>query len=84
MRSVRNVETLVLGYVIERLDRYDSSGNLESQYYEIKCPHTGNRLGPHANLRMAKRAVILHELRDMTLVKRSERERHEERQAEAA
>ena len=84
MRIVRNVETLVLGYAIERLERYDSSGKLESRYYEIKCPHTGNRLGPHANLRMAKRAVILHELRDMTLAKSSERERRKERRAEAA
>ena len=84
MRSVRSVETQVLGYVIERLERYDSSGSLESRQYEIQCPHTGSKLGQHANLRMAKRAVILHELRGMSLKKRRERERLQERSAQAA
>lgn len=75
MRSVRSVETKVLGYVIERLDQYDVGGDLQSRQYEIQCPHTGNRIGRHANLRMAKRAVILHELHGLTLKKRRERER---------
>ena len=79
MRSVRSVETRVLGYVIERLERYDSSGSLASRRYEIQCPHTGSKIGTHENLRMAKRAVILHELRGVIDDQRRERERREAR-----
>ena len=84
MRNVRSVETNVLGYVIERLEQYGSSGDLESCHYEIRCPHTGTRLGPHVNLRMAKRAVILHELRGVIDDRRSQREQHETRPSRAA
>lgn len=84
MRSVRSVETRVLGYVIERLERYDSSGSLESRQYEIQCPHTGTKIGRHENLRMAKRAVILHELRGVLDDQRRERERRDRRTSQAA
>lgn len=84
MRSVRSVETRVLGYLIERLDQYDATGMLQSHAYEIQCPHTGRNLGRHANLRMAKRAVILHELRGITLKQRREREHRRQRGSEAA
>lgn len=73
MRSVRSVETRVLGYLIERLDQYDATGLLQSHVFEIQCPHTGRKLGRHANLRMAKRAVVLHELRGIPLSRREER-----------
>ena len=84
MRSVRSVETQVLGYLIERLDQYDATGMLQSHAFEIQCPHTGRKLGRHANLRMAKRAVILHELRGITLKQRRERAHPEGRTTQAA
>ena len=84
MRSVRSVETRVLGYLIERLDHYDATGMLQSHVFEIQCPHTGRKLGRHANLRMAKRAVILHELRGITLKQRRGRIHDEGRTTHAA
>ena len=84
MRRVRSVETRVLGYLIERLDHYDATGMLQSHVFEVQCPHTGRKLGRHANLRMAKRAVILHELRGITLKRRREREHRRQHATEAA
>ena len=84
MRSTRIIETKVLGYVIERLETYDRSGNLESCDYEIRCPHTGNHIGRHANLRMAKRAVILHELGDVIGSQRRQQEDRSEPASRAA
>jgi len=76
IRNVRSVEAQVLGYVIERLEQYDSAGSLQSTQYVVQCPHTGNRFGQHSNLRMAKRFVIMHELCGITLRKRRGRMQH--------
>ncbi len=83
MRSARTVETRVLGYRIERIDEYDATGTVRSHRYEVECPHTGRKLGQHANLRMAKRAVIQNELRGISLKRRRERD-HRRPQTEAA
>jgi len=62
MRCIRNAESAVLGYRIERVEEYDASGMLQAMRYEVICPHTGATLGNHASLRAAQKHVILHEL----------------------
>ena len=63
MRSMRSIESSVLGYGIERLDEYDDTGLLRSMRYEVMCPQTGAVLASHPSLRAARRQVILLELR---------------------
>jgi hypothetical protein len=64
MRSMRSIESRVLGYGIERLDEYDDTGLLRSMRYEVMCPQTGAVLASHPSLRSARRCVILLEMRN--------------------
>lgn len=55
---------LVLGYKIERRDAYDANGRLHSTRYIVRCPHSGDVIGHAQSLRMAKRMVLMRELRE--------------------
>ena len=62
MRSIRVMESKVLGYNIERVDEYDDVGLLRSMRHEVLCPQTGAVLASHASKRAAERFVIAREL----------------------
>lgn len=70
MRSNRIAQTTILGHAIERIDEFDEIGFLTNVRYEVMCPYTGAVLTSRANLRAAKRYVILPELRSIKLGKR--------------
>lgn len=63
MRNRQRVGTQVLGYAIERQDHRAEDGSLQSTRYAVRCPRTGAILGELQSLRMAKRFVVMHELR---------------------
>lgn len=58
-----DAQQYVLGYRIERRRENDGSGTA-TFHYAVLCPRTGATLGRLASLRMAKRFVMMHELRD--------------------
>jgi hypothetical protein len=63
MRNRQRLATQVLGYAIERQDCRADDGSLQSSRYAVRCPRTGAILGELQSLRMAKRFVVMHELR---------------------
>ena len=73
MRNRQAAVAEVLGYATERRERYTDVGSLESAHYEILCPRTGSVLGRAQSLRMARRFVLMHELRDFGSAGRSGR-----------
>jgi hypothetical protein len=73
MRSAQRVEIQVLGYAIEQRHEFGGDGSVQSTRYEVRCPRTGSILGQLQSLRMAKRFVVMHELRDFTARKKNER-----------
>ena len=75
MRSNRTHQATILGHVIERIDEIDELGLATNTRYEVMCPYTGAVLISRANLRAAKRYVILNELRSIKLGKRRQRSR---------
>jgi hypothetical protein len=74
MLSTRREEKQVFGYAITRLEQYDDSGTLKSRCYQVSCPRSGAVLGRQQSLRAAKRFVVMHELRGLTLKKKRERQ----------
>lgn len=62
MRTLRTLETRVLGYVIERVDERDHLGTVGASWYEVLCPEHGNVLGSCAARADAERIVIRREL----------------------
>lgn len=62
MRTLRTLETRVLGYTIERVDERDHLGTLRASWYEVLCPQHGNILGSCAERSEAERLVIRREL----------------------
>lgn len=62
MRSLRTLETCVLGYTIDRVDERDHLGAIRATWYEVLCPERGNVLGSCANRADAERVVIRREL----------------------
>jgi len=62
MRSMRSIETRMLGYTIERLDEYDDTGLLRSIRFEVLCPRSGAVLASHPSMRAARKYVIVQEL----------------------
>ena len=62
MRTLRTLETRVLGYAIERIDERDHLGNVRATWYEVLCPEHGNVLGSCAARADAERIVIRREL----------------------
>jgi len=66
MRNMRREEKQVFGYLIIRLEQYDTEGALQSRCYEVLCPRTAVILGRQPSLRAAKRFVVTHELRDFS------------------
>jgi DNA-binding sugar fermentation-stimulating protein len=81
MRSVRNRETQMFGYLIDRVDRFEGDGSLQSRSYEIHCIRTGTVVGLQPSLRAARRWVVLRELGGFAQAKKRERERSEVRVA---
>ena len=67
MRSARREEKKVFGYTIVRCELYDDSGVLVSRCYEVSCPRSAAVLGLQQSLRAARRFVVMHELRGMSL-----------------
>lgn len=67
MRSARREEKQVFGYAIVRFELYDDAGALVSRCYEVSCPRTATVLGRQQSLRAARRFVVMHELRGMSL-----------------
>jgi len=61
MRSLRTLETRVLGYSIERIDERDHLGT-RATWYEVLCPDTGVVLGSGISRAEAERVVICREL----------------------
>ncbi|MGA9334655.1 MAG: hypothetical protein WBV39_10300 [Rudaea sp.] len=82
MRSNRTQQTTILGHTIERIDEYDDVGLSTNTRYEVMCPYTGAVLTSRANLRAARRYVILRELRSIKLGKR--RQHREQRRLDVA
>ena len=66
MRNMRREEKQVFGYVIIRLEQFDTDGALQSRCYEVLCPRTAVVLDRQPSLRAAKRFVVMHELRDFS------------------
>lgn len=62
MRTLRTLETRVLGYAIERIDERDHLGTVRASWYEVLCPQHGNVLGSCAGRADAERLVIRREL----------------------
>ncbi len=62
MRTLRTLETRVLGYAIERIDERDHLGTVRAIWYEVLCPEHGNVLGSCAERADAERIVIRREL----------------------
>ena len=62
MRTLRTLETRVLGYLIERVDERDHLGTVRASWYEVICPQQGNVLGSCALRADAERIVIRREL----------------------
>ncbi|WP_313919723.1 hypothetical protein [Tahibacter sp.] len=62
MRTLRTLETRVLGYAIERIDERDHLGTVRATWYEVLCPEHGNVLGTGATRADAERIVIRREL----------------------
>lgn len=63
MSVANDAQRYVLGYAIERRQESDGPG-IPRAVYAVLCPRTGAVLGRLASLRMAKRFVLMHELRD--------------------
>lgn len=82
MRSKRSHQSTILGHCIERIDEHDELGLLTNVRYEVMCPYTGAVLTSVANLRAAKRYVLVHELRSIKLGKRLDQ--YERRDLDAA
>ena len=61
MRSLRTLETRVLGYSIERIDERDHLGT-RATWYEVLCPESGAVLGSVVTRADAERVVIHREL----------------------
>ncbi len=61
MRTLRTLETRVLGYTIERIDERDHLGTAAT-WYEVQCPETGAVLGSGHSRADAERLVIQREL----------------------
>ena len=61
MRTLRTLETRVLGYTIERIDERDHLGTAAT-WYEVQCPETGAVLGSGQSRADAERLVIRREL----------------------
>lgn len=74
MRSSRREEKQALGYTIVRFELYDDEGALASRSYEVTCPRTAAVLAREQSLRAARRFVVMHELRGMSLRKKRERQ----------
>ena len=72
MRVAPDAPYYVLGYAIERR-RKCASGAESRPCYEVLCPRTGAVLGRLESLRMAKRFVLMHELRDFSVRRKRER-----------
>ena len=65
MRSGQHVALQVLGYAIERREtRNDPAA--PAPCYVVRCPRSGAVIAEAASLRMAKRLVVMHELREFT------------------
>ena len=73
MSEVRSAQQNVLGYTIERQQEREAGGTQRTRY-EVRCPRTGAVLGRLDSLRMAKRFVLMHELRDVGARRKQERE----------
>lgn len=73
MRRAQRTATHVFGYAIERQHDYDEHGSIRATRYEVRCPRTGAVLGHLASLRMAKRFVVTHELREFSAQDKRER-----------
>ena len=65
MSVAHDAQRYVLGYTIERRQECDGGG-ATTTHYAVLCPRTGATLGRLASLRMAKRFVMMHELRDFS------------------
>jgi hypothetical protein len=74
MLSTRREEKQVFGYSITRFEQYDDSGALKSRCYEVSSPRSAVVLGRQPSLRAAKRFVVMHELRGLTLRKKRHRQ----------
>ena len=62
MRTLRTLETRVLGYVIERVDERDHLGTVSASWYEVLNPHDGGVVGTGPDRAAAERVVISREL----------------------
>ncbi|MBL8298784.1 MAG: hypothetical protein JNN30_10615 [Rhodanobacteraceae bacterium] len=62
MRTLRTLESRVLGYAIERVDERDHLGTVRATWYEVLGPELGNVLGSCADRAGAERIVIRREL----------------------
>lgn len=62
MRTLRTLESRVLGYAIERVDERDHLGSFHASWYEVLCPDSGKVLGSCAVRADAERLVIRREL----------------------
>ena len=74
MRSARREEKQVFGYTIVRFELYDDAGALVSRCYEVSCPRTAAVLGRQQSLRAARRFIVMHELRGMSLRRKRDRQ----------
>ena len=62
MRTLRTLETRVLGYAIGRVDERDHLGTIRASWYEVLSPELGNVIGSCAGRAEAERIVIRREL----------------------
>jgi hypothetical protein len=65
MRNRQQVAMQVLGYAIERQEAANDAAT-PSPRYRVRCPRTGAVIAEAASLRMAKRLVVMHELREFS------------------
>jgi hypothetical protein len=62
MRDQRHTEVNVLGYRIERVQRFNEEGDIAVQWYEVLAPDSHALLASFAHRAEAERDVIAREL----------------------
>jgi len=62
MRDQRQTEVNVLGYRIERVQTFDTRGDIAAQWYEVLAPETQTLLGSFVHRAEAERDIITREL----------------------